>query len=157
MVTFLLPIIIANHDISYKECTIFAFAIDNIYSLITKNLLLSFSFEKNLLTYYLCANKLVCILNASCGSEGSYSTILNFIADHPTEGVNVPSSKDVVTFFFNNNQMPTRNWRIHLDAKAILNAITTVIHFFPFLLYETTRNPPLVSNKVALRLLKLYE
>lgn len=99
VVTFLLPIIIANHDISYKECTIFAFAIDNIYSLITKNLLLSFSFEKNLLTYYLCANKLVCILNASCGSEGSYSTILNFIADHPTEGVNVPSSKDVVTFF----------------------------------------------------------
>lgn len=34
--------------------------------------------------------------------------------------------------YFDNNQVLARNWREHFDANAILSAVTTIIHVFPF-------------------------
>lgn len=149
MLTFFLSI--ANpdiSDISSEECTLLAFAKENVYFLMRKNLVLPFSFAMNLLTLYLCPNKLVCSLNSSCGPAGSYSTILNWIADHSQEGVTVLSSNDVITFF-DNNQVLARNWRVHFEAKATLSAVTTVVHFFPFSSTRLQEIPHLSPRPVA--------
>lgn len=64
-------------------------------------------------------------MNSSCGP------ILNWISENSKHSVHVPPNNDVITYF-DNNQVLARNWRVHFDAKAILSAIITTIHAFPF-------------------------
>lgn len=64
-------------------------------------------------------------MNSSCGP------ILNWISENSKHSVHVPPNNDVITYF-DNNQVLARNWRVHFDAKAILSAIITIIHAFPF-------------------------
>lgn len=78
----------------------------------------------------LSANKLICTLNAPCGPAGSYSTILNWVADYSTEVLSVPSLNEVITFLIIVKCLQEIDGFI-LMQKTILSTITTVIHFFP--------------------------
>jgi hypothetical protein len=119
------------HNLSASYFVFLAFEIEHMYSLLKRHVVLPFSFGKNLMSYHFSTNKNVCALNSACGPAGSYGTIVNWISYNSKECVHVPDKNDVLTFF-DNNQVLARIWRVHYDAKAILSAITTVVHIFPF-------------------------
>ncbi|XP_062568018.1 uncharacterized protein LOC134230270 [Saccostrea cucullata] len=94
------------------------------------NLVLPFSFSKNLLSYFFSGSRSVCTLNSVAGPAASYRTLLSWIEDQACDPVAVDEKADTITYF-DNNQILARSWRVNYDNKAILSAITTIVHFFP--------------------------
>ncbi|XP_062620908.1 uncharacterized protein LOC134282522 [Saccostrea cucullata] len=128
-------------DLSSTEKTKLIFAIEHLYSLISANIIMPFSFSLNLLTYYMSNSKTVCNMYSSAHPAGSYSSVLKWIEDHATTPISVPFQHDLISYF-DNNQVLARNWRVRYDAKAILSYVTTVVHFFP----NPTTELQLVNN-----------
>ncbi|XP_062577384.1 uncharacterized protein LOC134239238 [Saccostrea cucullata] len=93
------------------------------------NVIMPFSFSVNLLIYYISNSKTVCNHYSAAHPAGSYSSLINWIEEHSTLPIIIPSKHDIITFF-DNNQVLARNWRVRYDAKAILSVITTIIHIF---------------------------
>lgn len=117
-------------DLSSSEKTKIVFAIEHLYSLISSNIIMPFSFSINLLTYYMSNSKTVCNMYSSAHPAGSYTSVLKWIEEHAANPITIPFQHDVITYF-DNNQVLARNWRVRYDAKAILSYVTTVVHFFP--------------------------
>ncbi|XP_062613499.1 uncharacterized protein LOC134275243 [Saccostrea cucullata] len=129
-------------DLTEKQTAAFIFAVEQIYSLVTSNLILPLTFSKNLLSYYFSGSRSICTMNSIASPGGSYQSIVSWIAQQGGDPITISGVEDVLTFF-DNNQILTRRWRVNYDNKTILSAITTVVHLFPHNLSYLQQNPHL--------------
>ena len=68
-------------------------------------------------------------INASFSPSGSYATVLDFLKNKAIEEQSVPNTDCI--YFFDNNQILARSWRVKFNSKPLISVITTIVCLKP--------------------------
>ncbi len=99
---------------------------ENIYHTRNHNFIGPSSFKAHLLSYFHCKSKSASTILSKFGPFGSYTTLLNWLAQQGTQPIAAPDT-DILTFV-DNNQNIGRTHHISLNSTIKSSTITTLIH-----------------------------
>ncbi|XP_045199012.2 uncharacterized protein LOC123553344 [Mercenaria mercenaria] len=88
------------------------------------------NFAKTVISYFISGSRRIVELNATFSPSGSYATVLDFLKDKATKDHKLPESADCI-YFFDNNQIIARSWKVQFNAKPLISVVTTVACLVP--------------------------
>ena len=100
--------------------------VQQIYSLTNKNLVLSLSFKKNILTYKLTHSKQLINYNARLTAAGSYTYLTDWLTNQAASPIQVPGG--LIRNLMDNEQVVGKNRLITADNKVPVSVITSHAH-----------------------------
>ena len=105
----------------------FAFALENIYSLLNLNWVFPISFCSNLLQSTVSGSKLVTEVNGKLSPGGSYTTYMNWLKENGSKPLSCPQG-DIETYIDNIGKYVTKTYRVSKNKVESADVITTTLH-----------------------------
>ena len=103
---------------------------ENLQQLVNTNYIGTLNFAKTVLSYCISGSRRIVEINAAYSPSGSYCTVMDFLKHKAAEEYHIHGNEDCI-YFFDNNQIMARSWKVQFNHKPLVSVVTTVVCLTP--------------------------